>query len=166
MNDIKDFEKYVKLNMRRAYASAFAILGSHDDAMEISQQAFINAYKSFHLFDKSKNFYTWYYKILKNLCLNLIRDSKRKKNVSILYAVQKEVESPENTFIKNEQIEAVNIALNKLEPEEREILILKEFENYSYKELSEILNIPQGTVMSRLYYSRKKLAKLISEELK
>lgn len=166
MNDIKEFESLVKANMKRAYVSAFAIIGSHDDAMEISQQAFINAFKSFHKFDKTKNFYTWYYKILKNLCLNFIRDKKRKKEVSIIYAVNKKAENPENLFINNEQSSALNSALNKLEPEEREIIILKEFENNSYKEISELLNIPQGTVMSRLYYSRKKLSKLIAEELK
>lgn len=166
MTDIKEFETLVKANMKRAYVSAYAIIGSHDDAMDISQQAFINAYKSFHKFDKTKNFYTWYYKILKNLCLNFIRDKKRKNEVSIIYAVKKEAESPENLLINDEQNSALNAALNKLEPEEREIIVLKEFENYSYKEMSEMLNIPQGTVMSRLYYSRKKLSKLIEEELK
>lgn len=166
MTDIKEFETLVKANMKRAYVSAYAIIGSHDDAMDISQQAFINAYKSFHKFDKTKNFYTWYYKILKNLCLNFIRDKKRKNEVSIIYAVKKEAESPENLLINDEQNSALNAALNKLEPEEREIIVLKEFENYSYKEMSEMLNIPQGTVMSRLYYSRKKLSKLIAEELK
>lgn len=166
MTDIKEFETLVKSNMKRAYVSAFAIIGSYDDAMDISQQAFVNAYKSFHKFDKSKNFYTWYYKILKNLCLNFIRDKKRKNEVSIIYAVKKESESPESLLINDEQNIALNSALNKLDHEEREIIILKEFENYSYKEMSEMLNIPQGTVMSRLYYSRKKLAKLIAEELK
>ena len=71
-----DFENYVKDNMKRAYYCAFGILGSHDAAMEISQDAFIKAYRNFKSFDRSKNFFTWYYTILRNLCLNFIRDSK------------------------------------------------------------------------------------------
>jgi len=69
-----EFENLVKANMKRAYFVALGFLGSRDDAVEISQEAFIRAYRNFKKFDSTKSFFTWYYRILKNLCLNFIRD--------------------------------------------------------------------------------------------
>ena len=160
MADRKLFEQYVKGNMKRAYFSALAILGNHDDAMEISQEAFLRAYRYFPNFDKSKKFFTWYYKILRNLCLNRIRNSKNKKEVELLETLP--VHSSANSFVEDLELKAtVEKALMKLNETEREILILKEFENHSYKEIAELLNIPIGTVMSKIFYSRKKLAGLL-----
>lgn len=150
---------HVKKNMKRAYFSALGILGSHDAAMDVSQEAFIRAYKHFNRFDSSKNFFTWFYKILRNLCLNFIRDNKNRKEDAIF----------ENTFDYNsntlqqtteekELIEILQTSISSLSADDREIIILKEFEGYSCKEISEMLNLPAGTVMSRLYYARKKLA--------
>ncbi len=154
------FEQYVKGNMQRAYYSALAILGNHDDAMEISQEAFLRAYRYFPGFDKSKKFFTWYYKILKNLCLNYIRDAKNRREVDLLETIPAK-NSVGNNIEKLELKTTVEKAMMKLNAEEREIIILKEFENNSYKEIAELLNIPIGTVMSKLFYSRKKLAALL-----
>ncbi len=159
-----EFEKLVKANMKRAYSSALAILGSHDNAAEASQLAFVKAFKNYHKFDKSKKFFTWYYKILRNLCLNMIRDSKHNVTLDLLENYQSGNNSEENI----EQFELkhnLQLALFKLNAEERGILILKEFENYSYKEIAEILDIPIGTVMSRLFNARKKLAVLMKDQI-
>ena len=126
------FTTLAKENMKRAYFSAFAILGNHDDAMEISQLAFLRAYKNFDTYDPHRKFFTWYYKILRNLCLNFIRDNRNRKEISLIDNI-----------------------------EYKEELILKEFENYSYKEIAEMLEIPIGSVMSKLHYARKKLAEKI-----
>ncbi len=158
--DRKLFENYVKGNMKRAYFSALSILGNHDDAMELSQEAFLRAYRYFPSFDKSKKFFTWYYKILRNLCLNSIRDNKNRKEVALLENLASET-TIGSSIEKNELKAIVESALMKLEPDDREILTLKEFENHSYKEIAELLNIPIGTVMSKLFYSRKKLAVLL-----
>lgn len=158
--DRKLFEQYVKGNMKRAYFSALAILGNHDDAMELSQEAFLRAYRYFPRFDKQKKFFTWYYQILKNLCLNKIRDSKNRKEVELLETISAKSEA--NSSVEKLELKAiVEKALMKLNTEEREIISLKEFENHSYNEISELLNIPIGTVMSKLFYSRKKLAVLL-----
>ncbi len=157
-----EFEELVKANMKRAYFSALVILGSHDEAAEASQLAFVKAFRSFHKFDKSKKFFTWYYKILKNLCLNMIRDNK--KNVSLEFLDTQVYENGEMDLVeKNELKHNLQIALFKLNAVDRGVLILKEFEKYSYKEISEIMEIPIGTVMSRLFYARKKLAELMKD---
>lgn len=157
--EMAEFESLVKSNMKRAYFSALGIIGSHDAAMELSQEAFIRAYRHFKSFDRSKVFFTWYYKILRNLCLNFIRDMKKKGRLNSLEKIPLEIcDDAVKTSEENDLKEKLEIALNQIEIEDREILILKEFENYSYKEISEALEIPIGTVMSRLYYARKRLA--------
>jgi len=155
----KEFEVLVKDNMKRAYFSALGFLGSHDAAMDVSQEAFIRAYHSFDKYDSKRNFFTWYYKILRNHCFNFIRDNKNRKEEFFLES-RKDVVSrnnPEQNLEEKEELELLHNAINQLEIENREIIILREFEGYSYEEISEMLNLPAGTVMSRLFYARKKL---------
>ena len=162
--DINLFTVLAKQNMKRAYYSAFAILGNHDDAMEISQLAFLRAYKSFNTYDPQRKFFTWYYKILRNLCLNYIRDSKNRKELTFIENIEyKDELSIQSEMERNEEFEKIRNGLNELSESDREIIILKEFENYSYKEIAEMLGIPVGTVMSKLHYARKKLAEKIKE---
>jgi RNA polymerase sigma-70 factor (ECF subfamily) len=155
----EEFSMLVKQNMKRAYFVALGFLGSHDEAMDASQTAFIKAYRNFHKFDRSRNFFTWYYKILKNTCLNIIRDKKNKGEVHFLELADKE----RNTYdisipIEDEELKAkLEKALLSINEDDREIIILKEFEKYSYNEIAELLEIPVGTVMSKLFYARKKL---------
>jgi RNA polymerase sigma-70 factor, ECF subfamily len=158
-----EFEILVKQNMRRAYFVALGFLGSHDSAMELSQEAFIRAYRNFNKFDKNRKFFTWYYKILKNLCLNFLRDNKNRKRENYLEISTKELiqKSPEQELEEKEITEKLYNAIDSLNEIEREILILREFEGMSYRDISELLNIPEGTVMSRLYYTRKKLSALM-----
>lgn len=160
INTTTEFEVLVKANMKRAYFTALGILGSHDAAMEISQEAFIKAYKHFNKFDRNKKFFTWYYRILKNLCLNTIRNEKRRQKEDFLeYENSKLVaENVIDEYEKNETLRKLQEVLLKLDFEDREIIVLKVFEGLSYKEIAEILNIPVGSAMSRLFYARKKLA--------
>jgi len=161
--EMLEFENNVKLNMKRAYFTALGFLGSHDSAMDMSQEAFIRAYRSYKKFDHTKNFFTWYYKILRNLCFNFIRDNKNKTDLSYIEnrEVEGKSENPGDVVEKQELYDNLEVAISKLDFEEREIIILKEFEEHSYKEIAELLNIPIGTVMSRLYYARKKLGRIL-----
>ncbi len=160
------FQMYVKANMKKGYLAALSILGNHDAAMEISQKAFVKAFKHFKKFDESRNFFAWYYTILKNLCFNYIRDNKKKLPLDEIILIKKsKEEDPASIVEKKELKETLEKALFELEPEERTMLILREFENYSYKELAKTLGIPEGTVMSRLYYARKKLANKLKKFL-
>ncbi|MCF8240702.1 MAG: sigma-70 family RNA polymerase sigma factor [Melioribacteraceae bacterium] len=153
--------------MKRAYFSALGFLGSHDEAMDASQAAFIRAYGSFDKFDRSKNFFTWYYKILRNYCLNVIRDNK--KFITGDFLEWEEYPSSEDTEINLEKAELKNIietGILELSEMDREVIILREFQDMSYQEISEILQIPVGTVMSKLFYARKKLGKKLEKYIK
>ena len=156
----EEFEMLVKQNMRRAYFSALGLLGSHDAAMDVTQEAFIRAYRNFKSFNGEKKFFTWYYSILKNLCFNFIRDIKRKNETEYIeFKEDVHSQSKPGDAIENKELtEKLQEAIDELDFDDREVIILKEFENYTYKEIAEILNIPVGSVMSRLFYARKKLA--------
>jgi RNA polymerase sigma-70 factor (ECF subfamily) len=92
--------------------------------------------------------------------LNFIRDNKNRKEEFFLEHKKYEDShnNPEQTLEEKEEIEMLRVAINQLETEDKEIIVLREFEGYSYEEISEMLNLPAGTVMSRLFYARKKLA--------
>ena len=114
------FETLVKQNMKRAYITALGFVGSHDAALDLSQEAFIRAYKNFRKFDRKKKFFTWYYKILKNLCLNYIRNRKKRK---------------ENHFIEieNENLYADNFS-ERIESDEILTLIEKAIEEWKKRD--------------------------------
>ena len=160
MSEKQEFEFHVKHNMKRAYFSALGFVDCHDDAVELSQEAFIRAYRNYKSFDRNKMFFTWYYKILKNLCLNFIRDSKKLKSNNIFEFVNtlESQENPISNIEEKELSDKVQKAILDLPSFDKEILILKEFQNFSYKEISELIEVPVGTVMSKLFYTRKKLA--------
>jgi len=154
----------------RAYYAALIYTGNADDALDISQEAFFRAFKAIKSFKKGKNFYTWFYRILRNLCINHFHRIKKRSVVFSDIEERRGTEiiipstsRPDEIFEEHEMREVLWDALNKMPENDREILILKEFQELSYKEISEILGIPIGSVMSRLFYARQKLAKLLEE---
>ena len=161
------FGALVKQNMKRAYFTALGFVGSHDAALDLSQEAFIKAYNNFPKFDRKKKFFTWYYKILQNLCLNYIRDKKKRKENHFI-EIENENLTSDNVSEAIEGAEILSLmekAIEELGFEEREVIILREFEEHSYKEISELLNIPIGSVMSKLFYARKKLAEKLRSKM-
>ena len=150
----KDAFRYlVERYQIEAMGHALAILAEREDALDAVQEAFLDAYQALGKFDMSRQFYPWFYTILRNRCFKLL--VRRRKNVGlslddalILAAVSEA--SGENRL-------ALELALRELSPAERELLTLKHLDGLSYDELAERLQIPRGTVMSRLFYARKRL---------
>ena len=164
----------VKKYMKRAYFNALGIVKNHDDALDISQEAFIQAYKAIAKFDVSRKFYTWYYQILRNLCINHLRRKSKFVDVSKFvnengdeyYDSIELVDSNADPSVlaeQNEMTQKLWKTIGLLKPAEREILMLKEVDNCSYKEISERLEIPIGTVMSRLFNARKHLKEIFEK---
>ncbi len=158
------FGEIVDIYMKRAYFSALSIVGSHEDALDLSQDAFIKAYRAIHKFDVTKKFFTWYYKILRNLCLNHLRSkSIRAENFSMILENIENIgdteNNPQQLTERNETQRIVWEAMWKLSTEDREIIAAKDIINSSYEEISELLQVPVGTVMSRLFHARKRLKK-------
>jgi len=144
------FRYLVERYQREAVSHATAILGNREDALDAAQEAFIDAFRAIKSFDEARPFYPWFYVLLRNRCYKMA-------------ARRRETESVDETMIvasnslPREQTLALEEALLSLDREDREIVTLKYFDGLSYDELAERLEIPKGTVMSRLFHARRKL---------
>ena len=161
----KAYRFIVERYKTRAYYAALMFTKNREDALDLSQEAFYRAYKAINRFDTARNFYTWFYKILKNICLNFIQFKKVRANSSdefdetTMRPVDMATNRPDEIFERREQSEYIWKAIDSLNDNDREIIILKEFDDMSYQEIADALSIPIGSVMSRLFYARKKLLK-------
>jgi len=152
--DPRGFEFLVQKYRREAYYHAYGMLGNQADAEEACQESFTKAFESLPRLDALTAFYPWFYRILRNGCLNRLRRYNRQHQIAL------EEEPAGGTDIEaevaSEQVSAaVWQTLERLKPEFTEILVLKHFRDASYDEISQLLNIPRGTVMSRLFHARK-----------
>jgi len=145
------FRHLVEKYQRQAVSHATAILGSREDALDAAQEAFIDAFKALKQFDSSRPFYPWFYVLLRNRCFKM---AARKRETE---SIDETVIVAPNSTAQSERILALENALRSLDMEDREIVTLKYFDGLSYNELAERLQIPKGTVMSRLFHARKKL---------
>lgn len=155
--DPTGFDYLVKKYRNEAYFHAIMFLGNNEDAADACQESFTRAFNAFPKLKELKNFYPWFYMILKNYCLNIISRKKILDRYSFKSKEEPDYQegNPSVSIEKQEEKEMIRQVLQKLNPEFREILILKYIKDYKYEEISRLLNIPRGTVMSRLYYARK-----------
>jgi RNA polymerase sigma-70 factor (ECF subfamily) len=165
--DKRAFETLVRRHMTDAFYVAYGYCGNAEDARDLSQDAFIKAYQARASFDEARPFYPWLYRILKNHCLNFVTRGRR-HHVSIDDENEhREIPSPAATVLENmeetERRRLVRAAIDKLSEDHREIIVLKNFKEHSYKEIADLLGIPIGTVMSRLFYARQALRAVIEE---
>jgi RNA polymerase sigma-70 factor (ECF subfamily) len=163
--DKQAFGKLVERHKQQAYVWALGLVGNKDDAYDISQEAFIRVYRSLKRFDITKPFRPWFYTIVSNLSKSWLRRRKIGDyrlididDVSYLLAAEG---TPEESLTRKRLVASLRRALLQLPFNDREIIVLQHFRGMSYDEIAGLLGIPRGTVMSRLYYARKKLAKLM-----
>ncbi len=166
--DSKAFGDLVNRLMKPAYFHALALLGDHDEAADISQETFIRAWKARKKIDVTRPFYPWFYTILKRLCLNRARDNKRRQQTPVSslpgwIEPAADVDSPGDGLIRQEEHRMLERALSELDMKDREIIVMKDLQGLAYKEIAELLDIPVGTVMSRLYTARKRLKQQMEE---
>ena len=152
--DKEAFRHLVEQYQRQALGHATAILGNREDACDATQEAFLDAYHAINRFDLARRFYPWFYVLLRNRCFKMAA-GERKRETQDIEEIQ--ILSPE-TDLPREELLSLELALRALPNEERELITLKHFDGLSYAELAERLEIPIGTVMSRLYHARKMLA--------
>ena len=163
----KAFEVFVNKYMKDAYFIALGLVGNREDALELSQEAFIRAYRNIKQVKPDRKFFPWFYQILKNLCVSHLRKRKYRRASSLDAEGCPEVEamadcfSPEAVATRNEIKDKVWQAIGQLDEKHREVIILRHFHNMSYEKIAEALFCNKGTVTSRLYYARKKLEELL-----
>lgn len=156
--DPSGFEFLVQKYRREAFGHAFALMGNQEDALDACQDAFAKAFAAIPALRQLPQFYPWFYCILRNRCLNLI-DRRR---TSDRYRQEQHSQperhidpiTPRTVLNQREDQERVQAALARLAPEHREILLMKYAQEHSYDQIANLLALPRGTVMSRLYHAR------------
>ena len=164
--DSAAFGELVRRNMQRGYRAALALVGSHDDALDLSQDAFVRALKHAAKMDPERPFYPWFYQILRRLCFNFLRDRANRRRLLDEAGgwirddpiVGSRQEHPDTRLQREDARRIVVGAISSLPDVQREVLVLREFEDLKYAEIASLLDIPAGTVMSRLYAARRALA--------
>lgn len=174
--DIESFEKLITQYNRYVYNIAYRMMGNEEDAKDMAQEALIKAYKNIKTFKQESTFSTWLYRIVINCCKDEIR-KRQHKTVSLDaelsedftgMALIEDKDSKVNPVIVYEQQELreeIQNALNSLSEDAKSIVVLKDIMGYSYQEIGDILQIPIGTVRSRLSRSRQLLKQQLQLKL-
>ncbi len=171
-NDLTAFDELVDRHKRRTFFTALGMVGDRELAHDLTQDAWVAAFEAMPRFVEGKPFYPWFHRILTNLCKNALRHRSVEKRVvpsriedENMPQIEGTILEPESLVVDREVKNAVWRAIEFLSLEHREIVVLVHFESRSYAEVAELLDIPIGTVMSRLYYARRKLAEMLKEVL-
>lgn len=167
--DARAFDRLVESLRGRAFHVACSLVGSRDDAMELTQEAFLKVYKARETFRDGEPFLPWFHRILRNACYSFLRDRGKLKARSISARhpgadedagdldLQDDGVGPLESVESGERAELFWTAFRTLSGRDREILSLRHFDELAYKEIAEALSIPEGTVMSRLFHARRRL---------
>ena len=165
--DQSAFRVLVRQYQRRAYGVAYSVVGNRDDSLELAQESFVRAYRSMDRFDPTKPFYPWLYRIVKNTCFNHLKKKNRRGETSLDkliesgYDAKDSARNPQDMAEIGDLKRAVHAAMEHLTADQQEIIRLRHFIELSYSEIVECLDIPQGTVMSRLHAARKHLRRIM-----
>ena len=170
--DMVAFEELVGRHRDKIYARAFSMMRNEEDAIDLSQEAWVKGWQRLKQFQGESSFVTWMTRIVINLCLDQLRKHKRQRAESIqqmeedLGGVERQMPvltiNPTEGLERKELRARIDRALGQLSHEHRTVLILHEFEDLEYKEIAKRMQCSIGTVMSRLFYARRKKANLMA----
>lgn len=183
----EDFEAFVKQHMKGAYLTALGLVGNREDALELSQEAFLRAYKHYDQLNAKGKFFPWFYQILRNLCFSHLRKRRVRRahearmddgglrigdpDVNPPSAIPNSPSGevgdhfdPEMIAERNESKDRIWRAIGQLDEKHREVIILRHFQNLSYDEMAKLLFCNRGTVTSRLFYARQRLKEILEQE--
>jgi RNA polymerase sigma-70 factor, ECF subfamily len=165
---------------RRAYAVAFGVVKNKQDALDVVQEAFVKVHRHIGNFQGSSSFYTWLYRIVMNLAIDHIRRNKKGRDLDYDDAVGRDENNvagdgalvprmldgnPTKNVLRKELTGAIRAALDELPDYHRAVILLREVEGLTYEEMAQVLEVPKGTIMSRLFHARRKMQEALSEYL-
>jgi RNA polymerase sigma-70 factor (ECF subfamily) len=173
--DTAAFGALVRLHQRRVYAAALHVTGNHSDADDVTQEAFVRAYRGLGSFDGRADFFTWLYRIAVNTALNRLRSTKRANALATAGAAETaqvggRPESlgaphlaPDELASLGQQVRATLVAMSELSPPLRVTLVLATVEGLGHKQIADILDIPEGTVAWRVNEARRILRERLGQ---
>lgn len=163
--DTDAFELLVRAHEKLVYNLTLRILGNEQDALDASQEAFFRAYRALESFRADSKFSVWLYRLTSNVCLDMLRQRSRTGDPLSLttdegmeLSLPDERFDPETELEKKELRRAVQEGLQALEPAFRQALVLREINGLSYEEIGQVMGLESGTVKSRIFRARRKLA--------
>jgi RNA polymerase sigma-70 factor (ECF subfamily) len=170
--DMAAFEELIARHRDKIYARAFSMMRSEEEAIDLSQEAWVKGWQRLKQFQGDSSFVTWMTRIVINLCLDQLRKHKRQRAESIELmeeesgGVERQMPivqvNPTAGLERRELRQRIDKAMGQLSYEHRTVLILHEFEELEYKEIARRMGCSIGTVMSRLFYARRKMANLMA----
>jgi RNA polymerase sigma-70 factor (ECF subfamily) len=175
--DMGAFRQLVERHQRRAFAVAFALVRDDNDAREIVQDAFLRAFKSLPTFQGSSSFFTWLYRIITNLSIDLMRKPGRQTadldenrlssedgaEADFPLLSRHEGADPMDVVRRGEIAARLQSALDALPSYHRAVIVLREVEGMSYEEMAQAMGVSKGTIMSRLFHARQKLQRALAD---
>src|SRR5207253_368725 len=171
--DMGAFEELVARHRDKIYARALTMMRNEEEAIDLSQEAWVKGWQRLKQFQGEAGFGTWMTRIVINLCLDQLRKQKRQRAESIEAmseesgGVERQMPvvtvNPTAGLERGELRQRIEKALGQLSHEHRTVIVLHEFEEMEYKEIAKTMACSIGTVMSRLFYARRKLAALLAD---
>ncbi len=171
--DRNAYRPLVERYQNRVHAMVYGMIRDQEEARDIVQNAFIKAYQNLGSFRIESSFYTWLYRIAMNLAIDHCRMAKRRRTSSFEESIASRdddgnllemhhTDGPQKALQRKETNQRIFAAMEELTEEQREVVLLREVEGLSYKEIADTMGVPEGTVMSRLFYARKRLQGLLA----
>lgn len=171
--DVEAFGELVSIYEKQVYTIAYRFMGNPEDASDLTQEAFVRAFRAISRFRGEASFKTWIYHIVANVCRDELRKRKKQAVVSLDapivtddgYIAREQEDwslAPERVYESIELQETIQELLNQLIPEYRQVLVLRELQGFTYEEIANILGCSLGTVKSRINRARKALRDLIA----
>ena len=161
------FSRLVETNQGKIYSLCYRMTGNPDDAADLTQEAFLNAWRGLAKFNGQSAFSTWLYRLASNACIDFLRREKRRGALSMTLEDEEDEDhqadlpderwSPERELERKEARKALRAGLQALSPEHRKVLLLRETEGLSYQEIAQALDLEEGTVKSRIARARMAL---------
>ncbi len=178
--DQRALKLLIERYQRKVYSVALGMVKDREEAMDVSQEAFVKVYKYLDHFKGDSSFYTWLYRITVNICIDVLRRRAvaRGEHVEFDENVQHDSAeanigalgsrlgtNPQKALLRKELAAKIEEALQEVPEKHRAILLLRELEGMSYEDLARTLQIPKGTVMSRLFHARAKMQTILNKYL-
>lgn len=175
--DRSAFRRLVERHQRRAFAIALSLVRDENDARELVQDAFLRVFKAIGSFQGGSSFFTWLYRIITNLSIDLIRkpgrqlvelepsriDAEDARDAEYPLVSRIDGADPMDVVRRGEIAARLKVALDALPPYHRGVIVMREIEGLSYEEMAQAMNVSKGTIMSRLFHARQKLQKALAD---
>lgn len=170
--DLSAFDELVTLHRNRVFAMLVPIVRNEQDALDIAQEGFVRAWRSIGSFEGGSAFFTWLFRIMRNLAIDFLRRRRRRSEEGwdegrVLEdgggSLGRESDRPDERAWQGEIGGRIERALGTLSVEHREVLVLREFEGLTYAEMADVVGCSPGTVMSRLFHARRRMQEQLKD---